>query len=63
VYWSNCAGNDVMSVALDGGALLTVATGVAGNGDICGPAGVAVTATSLYWTDSVGGAVMRVTPK
>jgi hypothetical protein len=67
VYWTNrgarvasggtttTTGNNVMKVPIDGGTPTTLAS-ASGQSE---PWGIAVDATSVYWTDLTGGTVMK----
>lgn len=67
VYWiipgdastsSSCGGSGiVMSVPIAGGATTTIASGQSY------PQGIAVDATSLYWTNETSGTVVKLSPK
>jgi hypothetical protein len=57
VYWVDDSSNgSIGRVALDGGPPTTLYAG-------CNPWGIAVDATSVYWTCSFAGTVMRLSPK
>jgi len=58
VYWAsyNASFGTVMKVAVSGGTPMTLAT------KQLGPGGIAVDATSVYWTNSDGGTVMKLAP-
>jgi hypothetical protein len=57
VYWFNSTDGTLVKVPKTGGAVVTLASG--GETNVGG--GIALTATSVYWT--TGNAVMMVTPK
>ncbi len=56
VYWANFGTNEVMKVAIGGGAPVTLASGVAN------PMSVALNSQSVFFT-SYGGTVGKITPK